>query len=412
MWKFTFPLFLSIVISGSSAFAIEIATGKMLGPKYTARSFYVREGKGPWRKTYSGAQFRPEAAGRMMNLRIAQGLFHDEWLTEFPFDPMENTQRLIKALDTYKEHGILAISVSLQGGNAGYNREVQFIKRDMAATPGPGEGALVSAFRPDGSLKEDWMKRLLLLARELDRRGMILNLMYFYQRQDEVLESPQAMDRAAVRLTDWLIDNNCRNVLIEIANEHDVEQYDHGRYIHNQMGHLIELVRSRFQAKRAPFRLPITASTGGQMRVYEGVRDTADLVIIHGNNRTPQEKGARVSELMADPGMPGPILMNEDDNGRDSTPENLARELASCDAVFASGGSWGYMPWRQLQMFPFRFYLPAPGTQVTAEMAVHERDAAYFHAVLEHIRKIVYQPQVLAKPCKLSSSWLLKAGKT
>ncbi len=385
-------------------FAIEIATGKILGKGYDARAFYVREGRGPWRKTYTGSQFRPQAAGRMMNLRIAQGLFHDEWLTEFPFDPEANTDRLIKALDAYKEHGILAISVSLQGGNAGYNREFQGIKREMEAKYGQGKGALVSTFRPDGSLKEAWMKRLLRLARELDRRRMILDLLYFYQRQDEVFENTQAIDRAALNVTDWLIDNNCRNVIIEIANEHDVKTYDHDRYIHNQMGHLIELVRRRFAERKAAFILPITASTGGSMRVFDGVRDHADLIIIHGNHRTPEEKKARVAELAADLKMPGPIYMNEDDSGRETTPEVLANELASCDAVFNSGGSWGYMPWRQLQMFPFRFYLPSPGMKVTAEMPVEQRDPAYFHAVLEHIRKTVYHPEALAAPCKLASS--------
>ncbi len=329
-----------------------------------------------------------------MNLRIAQGLFHDEWLTEFPFDPEENTGRLIKALDAYKEHGILAISVSLQGGNAGYNKEFQGIKREMEAKFGQGKGALVSAFRPDGSLKEAWMKRLLRLARELDRRGMILNLMYFYQRQDEVFENTQAIDRAARNATDWLIDNDCRNVIIEIANEHNVATYDRDRYIHREMGRLIELVRGRFEAKKARFRLPITASSGS-MRVDDGVRDHADLVIIHGNNRALEEKRARVAELAADPKMPGPIYMNEDDSGRETTPEALTNELASCDAVFNSGGSWGYMPWRQLQMFPFRYYLPSPSTKVTAEMPIAERDPAYFHVVLEHIRKLIYRPEAL-----------------
>jgi hypothetical protein len=386
------------------AFAIEIATGKMLGKGYDARGFYVREGGGPWRKTYAGRQFRPQAAGRMMNLRIAQGLFHDEWLTEFPFDPETNTDRLVKALDTYKEHGILAISVSLQGGNAGYNKEFQGIKREMEAKFGEGKGALVSAFRPDGSLKEAWMQRLLRLARELDRRGMILDLLYFYQRQDEIFENVQAIDRAALNVTDWLIDHHLRNVIIEIANEHDVSTYDHDRYIHNRMGHLIELVRNRFRERKAAFRLPITASTGGSMRVFEGVRDHADLVIIHGNNRTPDQKKARVAELVADPRMPGPIYMNEDDSGRETTPQVLAIELASCDAVFNSGGSWGYMPWRQLQMFPFRFYLPSPGMRVTAEAPVEERDPAYFHAVLEHMRKTVYRSAAMAAPCKLASS--------
>ncbi|MGH9842228.1 MAG: hypothetical protein ACREEM_26045 [Blastocatellia bacterium] len=406
MPKILSSLLLLVTIFCQPVCAIEIATGKMLGKGHDARSFYLREGRGPWRKTYSGARFRPEAAGRMMNLRIAQGLFHDEWLTEFPFDPEENTGRLIKALDAYKEHGILAISVSLQGGNAGYNREFQGIKREMDAKPGQGKGALVNAFRPDGSLKEAWMKRLLRLVRELDRRGMILDLMYFYQRQDEVFENTQAIDRAARNATDWLIDNNCRNVIIEIANEHDVATYDHDRYIHKEMGRLIEIARSRFDAKKARFRLPITASTGGSMRVYDGVRDHADLVIIHGNNRTLEEKRARVAELVANPKMPGPIYMNEDDSGRETTPEVLAKELASCDAVFNSGGSWGYMPWRQLQMFPFRFYLPSPGMKVTAEMPVEERDPAYFHVVLEHIRKTVFRAEALTRPCNLAPAAL------
>ncbi len=49
------------------------------------------------------------------------------------------------------------------------------------------------------------------------------------------------------------------------------------------MGHLIELARSRFNARKATFPLPVSASTGGSMRVFENVRSTADLVIIHGN---------------------------------------------------------------------------------------------------------------------------------
>ncbi len=376
------------LIAGWPAAAVEIATGKMLGKGYDVRSFYVRDGSGPWRKTYTGKQYRPEAAGRLMNLRIAQGLFHDEWMTEVPFNPDEHTNSLIKALDVYKEHGVLAINVSLQGGNPAYEL-FDPIPRDRPHKLGPGKGALISAFRPDGSLKEAWMDRLLRLVRELDRRGMILDLMYFYQHQDEVLENPQAIERAARNVTDWLIDHNCRNVIIEIANEHDVGSYDHDRFIHREVGRLIELLRGRFREKKAGFVLPISASTAGGMRVYDGVRDHADLVMIHGNSRTPEEKRKRVAELAADPAMPGPIYMNEDNNGRDTTPENLKKELASCDAVFESGGSWGYMPWRQLQIFPFRFIEPSKSSRVAAGMPVEERDPAYFHAVLDHIQRLV-----------------------
>ena len=382
------PLF---ACSLAPAWAIEIATGKMLVQGYEARAFYVRDTpRQPWRKTYTGREFRPEAAGRLMNLRIAQALFDDEWLTEFPFDPEKNTDSLIQALDTYRRHGVLAINASLQGGFPGYKQEAPAIQRDRAYKYGRGKGSYISAFRPDGSLKEAWLKRLLRLQRALDKRGMILGLMYFYQGQDEVLENPEAIRRAAISATDWLIGNNCRNVIIEIANEHDINGWDHDRYIHNNMGELIELVRSRFREKNAGFVLPIGSSTGGRMTVYDGTRDHADLTIIHGNNRTPAEKQQRVAELFADPKMPGPILMNEDDNGRETTVENLGTELASCEAVFREGGSWGYMPWRQVQVFPFKHYMPAQASLVRRGMPLEESDPIYFKAVLELIRKLVY----------------------
>ena len=199
--------------------ATEIATGRMLGPGYDPRAFYLREAPDrPWRKTYTGPEYRAEAQGRLMNLRIAQAFFHDEWMTEFTFDPAAHTQRVIDALDAYKAHGILAINASLQGGNAGYNKEVPAITRLVAAKAGPGKGSLNSAFNADGSLKPAWMARVKALQQALDRRGMILNLTYFYAAQDEVLTDTTAIREAVRTATDWLIDNDCRNVLIEIAN--------------------------------------------------------------------------------------------------------------------------------------------------------------------------------------------------
>ena len=132
--------------------------------------------------------------------------------------------------------------------------------------------------------------------------------------------------------------------------------------------------------------------------VFEGVRDHADLVIIHGNGRTPDEKKRRTAELVSDRAMPGPIYMNEDQNGRDATPDSLARELGSCNAVFENGGSWGYMPWLQVQMFPFRYYLPGSSTTARLEMPPEERDPAYFHAVLERIRTLVVRPEAAGPP--------------
>ncbi|MPZ20525.1 MAG: hypothetical protein GEV06_21815 [Luteitalea sp.] len=265
-------------------------------------------------------------------------------------------------------------------------QRVASIQRQNGAKYGPGKGLLVSAFLPDGSLEAAWMNRLLRLQRALDDRGMVLVLMYFYQGQDETLRGPDAIRQAVIKTTDWLVENDCRNVIIEIANEHDVQGWDHVQWISTHMGDLMELARSRFTPG---FRLPIGASTSGSMKVFDQVRDHADLTIIHGNGRSPQEKRRRVAELAADPKMPGPIFMNEDDNGRESTMANLTAEIASADSVRRSGGSWGYMPWRQVQMYPFRHYLPADGWKPNDDLPVDRRDQAYFRAVLEHIRKLV-----------------------
>jgi hypothetical protein len=369
------------------ALAIEIATGAMLGDGHDKRAFYIREGRGGWRKTYTGSGYRPEAAGRLMNLRIAQALFHDEWMTERPFHPGRHTDRVIRALDGYRAHGIMAITVSLQGGNMAYEREGG-IKRTRSYKLGPEKGAHVSAFRPDGSLKPEWMKRCLKLARELDRRGMILNLAYLYAHQDELFESTAAIERAVTAATDWLIDNNVRNVIIEIANEVDNAAWDHDRYVPQSTDKLIEIERSRFKAKNAPFRLPVTASS--QRLAFLPVQRNADLTATHGNHLSPADKQRMVRALAENQDVPGPVYINEDDNGRESTLAHLAAELASCDAVWSAGGSWGYMPWVQLQIWPFRTVEPGTRSQVSDDMPVAERDAAYFKAVLEHIRELVF----------------------
>ena len=54
----------------------------------------------------------------------------------------------------------------------------------------------LNAFRPDGSLKPEWLGRLERLLAAADKRGMIVNLMYFYQGQDELFESTEAIHRA------------------------------------------------------------------------------------------------------------------------------------------------------------------------------------------------------------------------
>jgi len=374
-------LLVLITLSASCA-AIEIATGKMLGAGYDARSFYLRNAGDPWRKTYSGPGFQREAAGRLMNLRIGQAIVHDEWLTEEKFDPEANTTRVIAALDSWKKNGILAISTSLQGANPAYERTPN-IRRQRAYSLGPGKGMLMSAFRPDGSMKPEWMNRALRLARALDERGMVLHLIYFYQHQDEVLRDPAAIRAGAVNATDWLISNNLRNVIIEVANEVDAGTYDHKGYIRNNLGEIIQLIRTRFTERKAGYRPPISCSnTGtGMLNIPPAVLEHGDLILVHGNHRTPEEKGRFTASLMADSKAAMPIVFSEDDNGRETDPATFEKEIASLDLIYKAGGSWGYMPWIQAQIFPFRIYDP---------YRAKGRDAEYFVSVLEAIRARVF----------------------
>jgi hypothetical protein len=365
--------------------AAEISTGAMLGGHYDPRAFYVRNGPGDaWQKTYSGPAYRHEAQGKLMNIRLANALFLDEWLKERPFDAEFNTDSVIHALDFYKSHGILMINVSLQGAQAGYDKAVNGIDRENAFRLGPGRGMYVSAFRPDGSLKPDWLARLDRLLHAANERGMFVNLMYFYHGQDAQFRSTAAIHQAAANITDWLVAHDFRNVIVDVANEYDLPgpQWEFKGYIPQNIMPLIDDVRERF--KHAGYSLPIGVSSDRRMRYPASLQGQVDVLLVHGDGRDPQDKARRVAELK-DVGRP--VLMTEDDNGRATTREHLAGELASCDIFFSRAAGWGYLPWIQAQRFPFR-YLPGLAAEVRDDMPEGERDMAYFHAVLDHIASL------------------------
>jgi hypothetical protein len=368
--------------------AVEIATGAMLGRGYDPRAFYTRNLQGGfWQKTYSGAPYKPEAQGKLMNVRLAQALFEDEWMKERPFDPDRNTDEVIGALDFYRRHGVLMVNVSLQGGQAGYEKDVNGIDRLNGYRYGPARGSYVSAFRPDGSLKPSWMRRLARLLLAADERGMFVNVIYFYQGQDESFDSTKSIHAAVRNITDWLIAGNYRNVIIDIANEYDLGggNWDFFGYIPQNILPLVDEVRSRFQ--KARFVVPVSASSDGRMRYPESLAGQVDLVLLHGNSRPPEFKAKRALALA---GVERPVLMTEDDNGRPTTVENLKGDLASADIFFRYAAGWGYMPWTQAQRFPF-CYLPGAGNRPRDDMPEKDRDMAYFHAVLDHVAGLTLQ---------------------
>ena len=152
--------------------------------------------------TYAG--LRPEALGRLMNVRMVNATFDDENLVLRPegLDPKANTTRFIDSMDEYKAKGILAFTLNLQGGYPGY------------------EGAINSAFERDGSLKPAYMQRVARAIEAADARGMVVILGLFYQRQDQILADKDAVRMATRHAAEWIAEEGYTNVVIEIATEY------------------------------------------------------------------------------------------------------------------------------------------------------------------------------------------------
>src|SRR5260221_7254926 len=120
--------------------------------------------------------------GLLLNSRMVQAIFDDlnpETSTRWAYpdtgewDPERNVQEFLAMLPVYRQYGLLAVTVNLQGGSPeGYSREQ------------PWEN---SAFSPDGGLRPDYLDRLQRVIEAADQCGMGVNVGYFYQGQDERL---------------------------------------------------------------------------------------------------------------------------------------------------------------------------------------------------------------------------------
>jgi len=129
--------------------------------------------------TYEGRSWRDHRIeGLLFNSRMVQGTFDDEnpgtrELWAYPdtgeWDAERNTREFVAAMPSWREAGLLAVTLCLQGGGAIYTR------------PSPYNEYINSAYDPQGNLKPAYMERL---ERILDRAAelemaVILGLSYF-----------------------------------------------------------------------------------------------------------------------------------------------------------------------------------------------------------------------------------------
>jgi hypothetical protein len=260
------------------------------------------------------------AQGLLMNVRMVNAVFEDALLPDF--DPEENTAEFVAMIPAYVALGIRAFTISLQGGNPGY------------------EGAVNSAFKSDGSLKASYMNRVALVIEQADKAGAVILLSLFYQRQDQILSNATAVRAAVVNATKWVKDKGYTNVIIEIANEYPHSGFNHS-IIRSKTGmaSLIQLARSV-----AP-NLYFSASGNGSGTISSEVAKAADLLLIHFNGTSVSSIPSKIKALQS---YGKPIVCNEDNK-----TGLLAAQAA--EASVRNGASYGLMISKENQDFPFEF---------------------------------------------------------
>ncbi len=272
------------------------------------------------RITYPGAK----AEGLLMNVRMVNGVFEDRHKPDF--DAEANTARFIEKIPEYAANGVRAFTIGLQGGMPGY------------------EGALNSAFNPDGTLRPEYMDRVQRVIEACDRQGVAVILGCYYQRQDQVLRDEAAVRKGVVEAAQWIGRSGFRNVMMEVANEFSHGGFDQ-RVLKTVAGE-VELVGLAHQT--APGLL-VSVSGMGDGRYPDRLAEEVDFILIHLNSTKVEDIPARIGALRK---RGKPVVVNEDDK----PGEAGARAAEAC---VANGASWGLMLNDLNQYVPFEFHGPA-----------------------------------------------------
>jgi hypothetical protein len=285
--------------------------------------------------TYEGRTWKGhKIEGLLFNSRMVQGIFDDlnpdtveRWA--YPdtkkWDPDRNTREFIAAMPEWRDHGLLAFTLNLQGGSPeGYSKNQPWHN---------------SAFMADGSLRAEYLRRLERILDKADELGMAVILGLFYFGQDERLKDEDSIKHGVDNAVDWVLQRGYRHVLIEINNECNVSSYDHDILKPRRVHELIERVKQRSHKGQ---RLLVSTSYGGGGIPSEKVVRAADFLLLHGNGQhKPAQITAMVKKTRSVPGYrPMPILFNEDDHFDFDQPRyNLL-------AAIEEHASWGYFDYR------------------------------------------------------------------
>ena len=278
--------------------------------------------------------------GLLMNARLVQGIFddlnpetRDKWAYKDTgkWDPDRNTNEFIEAMESWRQHGLLAFTINLQGGSPeGYSK---------------GQPWINSAFDTKGNLREAYMNRLARILKRADELGMVVIVGYFYFGQDQLLKDEAAVKNAVDQASKWLLNENWKNVLIEVNNECNVG-YDHEILKPDRVHELIELIKAIQINDR---RLLVSTSYGGGTLSGKKVIAASDYVLLHGNGvRDPKKMLQLIKDTRARIGDDlKPIVNNEDDRPWRDKHQGFGEQGNNMIVSIENRVSWGYFDFRQ-----------------------------------------------------------------
>ena len=275
--------------------------------------------------TYAGIEDRGRPIqGLLFNSRMVQAIFDDEnpetaihW--RYPdtgvWDPDRNTDEFCAALPEYRRHGLLGVTVGLQGGGSIYLPEVY-------------NSYLNSACAPDGSLRTAYFDRLRRVLEAADAAGMVVIVNYFYWRQVSHMEGEAALVMATQAATEWLLGTGYRNILVDVYNEFQV-----GNGL-TQSGRIHELIDLVQQTTLDGQRLLTSSSIMPGKQVSWGRwSDLVDFFLPHGNDSWSAKLRRELREMKASDAYranPRPIMINED-----------SMYVTNLEAAIDEYASWG-----------------------------------------------------------------------
>ena len=288
------------------------------------------------RPTYEGRTWnRHPIEGLLFNSRMVQATFDDRnpktvALWAYPdtkkWDPDRNTNEFLAEMPGWRKHGLLAVTLNLQGGSPrGYSRDQPWHN---------------SALNADGSLDEKYLARLARAIGRADELGMVVLLGIYYFGQDGRLKDEAAVIAGVDATIDWVVARRYANVLIEINNECNV-RYHHAVLQPGRVHELIRRAKERAGARKLP--LLVGTSYGGNTVPKPNVVRASDFLLLHGNGvNDPARIGEMVRQTRKVEGYrPMPVLFNEDDHYDFDRPAN------NFVAAVAAYASWGYFDYRR-----------------------------------------------------------------